>query len=78
MRVTPGQQYTITYNDATKTIRLFRGAKRSPIIEWAASTNFTPSGKYVGMTWTRSNSIQPAIEPTVFEAYNVDANQPLP
>lgn len=78
LRVTPGQQYTITYDDATKTIRLFRGAKRSPIIEWAASTNFTPSGKYVGMTWTRSNSIQPAIEPTVFEAYNVDANQPLP
>lgn len=75
--VTAGQQYTITYDNATNTLRLYRGAKRSPIIEWVAS-GFTPSGRYVGQTWNRTSAFLPAIEPTVFEAYNVDANAPLP
>lgn len=78
MQMSAAQQYTVTYNDTTKTISMYRGANRTPILQWAAGNAFNPSGKYVGQTWTRAGTLFPCIEPTVFEAYNVTADSPLP
>lgn len=72
-----GQEYTVTWDDSTKTIRCYRGANRTPIVEWAASTSFTGTGRYVGMVWT-SGLLFTGVEPTSFNAYDVTADQPLP
>lgn len=70
-------QYTATYNNATNTIKLFRGASRTPLVQWAASTNFTPAGRYVGCMWN-TTLLTVGIELTQFDGYDVDTNSPLP
>ena len=71
------QQYTITWNETTKTLKLYRGAKRTPIITWATGAAFTGTGKYVGLSWTTA-ILASGVEPLSIDAYDVTADSPLP
>lgn len=72
-----GLQYTVTWDEVTETIRLYRGSKRTPIVEWAAGASFAGTGRYVGMMWNTTLGVT-GIEPTAFDAYDVTSDAPLP
>jgi hypothetical protein len=72
-----GVQYTATWDEDTETIRLYKGGRRTPIIEWAAGANFAGTGRYVGMMWNTTLGVT-GIEPTAFDAYDVTNTAPLP
>ena len=72
-----GMQYTVTWDEATETIRLYRGGSRTPLIEWVAGATFNGTGKYVGMMWDTTLGVT-GIEPTSFIAYDVTDEAPLP
>jgi hypothetical protein len=48
--VADGDNYTVTYNDATKTIAVYKGASTSPLGSWADSGLIVPHGP--GYTYT--------------------------
>jgi hypothetical protein len=75
--VTSGDTYTVTYNDATNTIKVYKGANTAPILSYYFDYEFTGTGKYVGMIWNTS-LLSSAIEPIAYEAYDVTPTQPLP
>lgn len=65
-----GYQYTATWDEATETIRLYRGARTTPIVSWSAGATFNGTGRYVGMVWDTLLG-QNGVEPTAFDAYDV-------
>lgn len=71
------QQYTVTWDDDTETLRLYRGAKRTPLITWAAGAAFTATGKYVGLVW-ETDLLTAGVEPMSIDAYDVTIDSPLP
>lgn len=74
-----GMTYTITYDHPTKTVNVYRGAKRTPFLSWPDSSNIVNHGagyRRVGQMW-QTSLLVPGVEPSAFEAYNVDANAPL-
>lgn len=68
------QQWTVTWDDTT--LRVYRGAEKTPRISWAPAGDFTPSGKYVGLSWTTTLG-QPGVELMAFDGYDVTADDPL-
>lgn len=73
------QTYKITYDHDTKTVALFKGAKRTPIVSWTDEGDDITHGagnRYVGMVWETS-LFTAGVEPTAFEAYDVDSDAPL-
>lgn len=74
--VSTAQQYTVTYDNATKTIRLYKGAKRAPIVEHAYGGTFTPTAKYVGLVW-ETDLLTAGVELLSIDGYNVTAEDPI-
>lgn len=70
------QTWTVTWNDDTKTIKVYRGGQRTPLLEWAASTNFTGTGRYVGLSWT-NDFLSSGVEPMSFDAWDVTMFDPI-
>lgn len=71
------QQYTVTWDEDTETLRLYKGASRSPIIAWSAGAAFTGSGRYVGLAW-ETDLLTAGVEPLTIDAYDVTDDSPLP
>lgn len=71
------QQWTVTWEESTKTLRLYKGAERTPRLTYVFSSGFTPSGKYVGLSWT-TNLASPGVELSAIDGYDVTADSPLP
>lgn len=70
-------QWTVTWDEGTKTLSLFSGNKQSPVLQWQTGGAFTPSGKYVGLSW-HSDFLTDGVEVTALDAYDVTADSPLP
>lgn len=71
--------YTVTYDHTTKTVSVFKNAKRTPFLSWTDSTNIATHGssnRRVGQIWETS-LFNPGVEPSSFEAYNVNSDLPL-
>jgi len=68
---TTGQQFTVVWDEDEDWIYCYRGASRTPLVEWDASGNFTGSGRYVGQVWSTS-LLTSGVEPSAFTAYDVD------
>lgn len=75
--VSVDQQYTVTWNESTKTLKLYKGAKRSPLITWATGAAFTGTGKHVGLSWS-TDLLTAGVEPMSIDAYDVTVDSPLP
>ncbi len=72
--------YTVTYDHATKTVQIYKGAKRhAPIVSWTDPGSVADHGsnyRRVGQIWQTSLAA-PGVEPSSFECYDVTALQPL-
>ena len=71
------EQWTITWDDGTETLNVYRGAETSPVISWSAGAAFTASGKYVGLIWDAA-LLSTGVEPSGIDVYAVTADSPLP
>lgn len=69
--VTTGQQYTIVWDEDVEVIYCYRGASRTPLVEYDATGVFTGTGRYVGQTWN-TTLLTAGVEPSAFTAYDVD------
>lgn len=68
------QQWMVTWDGTT--LKGFKGAESTPRISWAPGGTFTPSGKYVGLSWT-TNLFSPGVELSAIDGYDVTADWPL-
>lgn len=78
--VNQGTVFTVTYNSVDNTYRLYRNASTTPLLAWEDESNAVTHGagqRYVGMIWETS-VLSSGVEPSMFEAYNVTATNPLP
>jgi len=75
--VSVNSQWSVTWDEGTETLSLYRGAQETPKLQWSAGAAFTGSGRYVGLSWT-TDLLTTGIEPLSVDAYNIDADFPLP
>jgi len=77
---TSGTVFVITYDAVDNFYRLYRNTSTVPLLEWEDEANVVTHGagqRYVGMVWETS-VLSSGVEPSMFEAYNVTADTPLP
>jgi hypothetical protein len=68
--VTAHTQWAITYDETTETLKLYKGAERTPRISHAFGAAFTGTGRYVGLSWT-TDLMSTGVEPSSIDAYDV-------
>jgi hypothetical protein len=68
--VTAHTQWSVTWDEATETLKLYKGAERTPRISHAFGAAFTGSGRYVGLSWT-TDLMSTGVEPSSIDAYDV-------
>jgi hypothetical protein len=74
-----GDVYTVDYDHPTKTVMVRRNAKRAPFLTWTDGGSIVTHGasnRRVGQMW-QTSLLSPGVEPSIFEAYNVDLDAPL-
>jgi hypothetical protein len=74
--VSTWQQWSVTWNEDTETVEVFKGGRKDPVVSWEA-TGFTGSGRYVGLSWT-ADLLTLGVEPLGIAGYDVTADDPLP
>lgn len=74
-----GTVFIITYNYTTNTLALHRNTEREPLLEWVGVTGVTHGigQRYIGQVW-ETDLFSTGPQPSMFEAYNVTADAPLP
>lgn len=75
--INTNSQWTITWDEGTETLSLYKGAQSTPKLQYSFGAAFTASGKYVGVSWS-TTLLATGVEMLSFDAYNVDADFPLP
>jgi len=74
--VSTWQTWWVTWNEATETIKVYRGGRRDPVLSWAAGANFNGTGRYVGLSWT-ADLLTLGVEPLNIAAYNASKFDPV-
>lgn len=70
------EQFTITWNEANQTLKVYQGAKRTPTVSYTFSS-FTGTGRYFGLVWDAA-LVSAGVEPSSIDVYAVTADSPLP
>jgi hypothetical protein len=74
--VSTWQQWWVTWNDTSKTLKVYRSGSVDPVLSWSAASAFTGTGKYVGLSWT-ADLLTLGVEPLSIDAYDVTADDPI-
>jgi hypothetical protein len=74
--VSTWQTWSVTWNDTTKTIKVYRGGRRTPVLTWGAGSAFTGTGRFVGLSWT-ADFLTLGVEPLGIAAYDVTQFDPI-
>jgi hypothetical protein len=74
--VSTWQTWSVTWNEATETIKVYRGGRRDPVLSWAAGANFNGTGRYVGLSWT-ADLLTLGVEPLNIAAYDASKFDPV-
>jgi hypothetical protein len=75
--VSTWQQWTVTWDEPSETLKVFKGGRTTPVLSWAAGASFAGSGRYVGLSWT-ADLLTLGVEPLNIAGYDVTADDPLP
>ena len=70
------QTWSVTWNEDTETIKVYRGGRRTPVLSWAAGANFNGTGRYVGLSWT-ADFLTLGVEPLNIAAYDASKFDPV-
>ncbi len=75
--VSTWQQWTVTWDEPSETLKVFKGGRTTPVLSWAAGASFAGSGRYVGLSWT-ADLLTLGVEPLNIAGYDVTADDPGP
>jgi hypothetical protein len=71
------EQWTVTWDEDTEILNLYKGAETTPTLSWSAGAAFTGSGNYVGISWDAALATS-GVEPSTIDVYAVTDDSPLP
>jgi hypothetical protein len=74
--VSTWQKWWVTWNDTTKTLKVYKSGRTTPVLSWPAGSAFTGTGKYVGLSWT-TGLFTVGTELTALDVYDVTADDPI-
>jgi hypothetical protein len=74
--VSTWQQWWVTWNEDTETLKVYRSGKTAPVLTWDASSVFTGTGRYVGLSWS-ADLLTLGVEPLSIDVYDVTADDPI-